>query len=139
MGIMSIIILPAIILIAIGLIFIRKYRNDSEKPSRSWKFSERSSGIYNDLSLPRHDVSLKNIDRAVSPSSESSTGTSSFGTKRRLYDKVYRTHEPLPNRPDIEFEDKDWDLKESISPDDASDSATNSIKKTESPSKESDV
>ncbi|KAK3909063.1 Protein mesh [Frankliniella fusca] len=30
------------------------------------------------------------------------------------YDGVYHTHEPLPGKPDIEFEDKAWDLDESL-------------------------
>lgn len=51
------------------------------------------------------------------PSPPSETGTlgsrGSRGSKsRRTYDKVYRTHEPLPNQPMIEFENKIWDLDE---------------------------
>lgn len=36
------------------------------------------------------------------------------GTKkpRRKYDGVYRTNEPLPGKPLIEFEDKVWDLED---------------------------
>lgn len=29
---------------------------------------------------------------------------------RRSYDAVYRTHEPLPGKPDVQFEPKVWDL-----------------------------
>lgn len=32
--------------------------------------------------------------------------------KRRAYDKTYRTNEPLPNAPDVEFPEKPWDLSE---------------------------
>jgi hypothetical protein len=51
------------------------------------------------------------------PSPPSETGTlgsrGSRGSKtRRSYDKVYRTHEPLPNKPLIDFENKMWDLDE---------------------------
>lgn len=51
------------------------------------------------------------------PSPPSETGTlgsrGSRGSKtRRSYDKVYRTNEPLPNKPLIEFENKVWDLDE---------------------------
>lgn len=35
--------------------------------------------------------------------------------KRRQYDGVYRTNEPLPGKPLIEFEDKVWDLEEEYS------------------------
>lgn len=31
---------------------------------------------------------------------------------RRKYDRVYRTNEPLPGKPLIEFEDKVWDLED---------------------------
>lgn len=30
--------------------------------------------------------------------------------KRRSYDKSYRTHEPLKGRPEVEFEEKPWDV-----------------------------
>lgn len=32
--------------------------------------------------------------------------------KRRAYDKTYRTNEPLPGAPDVEFPEKLWDLSE---------------------------
>ncbi|CAH0719205.1 unnamed protein product, partial [Brenthis ino] len=32
--------------------------------------------------------------------------------KRRAYDKTYRTNEPLPNAPEVEFPEKPWDLSE---------------------------
>jgi hypothetical protein len=37
---------------------------------------------------------------------------SSLPKKRRGYDKTYRTNEPLPNAPDVEFPEKLWDLSE---------------------------
>ncbi|CAK1589208.1 unnamed protein product [Parnassius mnemosyne] len=37
---------------------------------------------------------------------------SSSSKKRRAYDKTYRTNEPLPNAPDVEFPEKPWDLSE---------------------------
>ncbi|XP_063384616.1 protein mesh isoform X3 [Cydia fagiglandana] len=48
-------------------------------------------------------------------SSKSDSGKSdksSLPKKRRGYDKTYRTHEPLPNAPDVEFPEKLWDLSE---------------------------
>lgn len=32
--------------------------------------------------------------------------------KRRGYDKTYRTHEPLPNAPEVDFPEKLWELSE---------------------------
>lgn len=37
---------------------------------------------------------------------------SSLPKKRRGYDKSYRTNEPLPNQPDVDFPEKLWDLSE---------------------------
>lgn len=37
---------------------------------------------------------------------------SSVPKKRRGYDKTYRTNEPLPNAPDVEFPEKLWELSE---------------------------
>ncbi|XP_013171596.1 PREDICTED: uncharacterized protein K03H1.5 isoform X2 [Papilio xuthus] len=37
---------------------------------------------------------------------------SNLPKKRRAYDKTYRTNEPLPNAPDVEFPEKLWDLSE---------------------------
>jgi len=43
-----------------------------------------------------------------------SSDTSSLGgtKKRRMYDRSYRTHEPLPGKPPVEFGDKLWDVGE---------------------------
>ncbi|KAG6459737.1 hypothetical protein O3G_MSEX011577 [Manduca sexta] len=38
--------------------------------------------------------------------------SSSLPKKRRNYNKSYRTNEPLPNAPDVEFPEKPWDLSE---------------------------
>jgi hypothetical protein len=29
-----------------------------------------------------------------------------------MYDRSYRTHEPLPGKPPVEFDDKKWDVGE---------------------------
>lgn len=103
---------------------------------KSWRYSERDSGIDNESTLRP----LKYDDRAITPISDTSTIETNSGTrKRRTYDRVYRTHEPLPNRPDIDFEDKEWDLKDPTFSPTGSDSGTDSIRKAGSPSKESDV
>lgn len=136
MGIISAVLIPVMACIAGGFLYIR--RNQRQGGSmKSWRYtgSGRESGIDNDSTLSK----LKSFDdRAITPISDDSAVETGTGTrKRRSYDKVYRTHEPLPNRPDVDFEDKEWDLKEPVSPA-ASDSGTDSIRKT-SPAKESDV
>lgn len=47
-----------------------------------------------------------------SDSNKSDSNKSDKSKKRRAYDKTYRTNEPLPNAPDVEFADKPWDLSE---------------------------
>ncbi|CAH0663709.1 unnamed protein product [Chilo suppressalis] len=44
--------------------------------------------------------------------SDSGKSDKSSLPKKRRYDKTYRTHEPLPNAPDVEFPEKLWDLSE---------------------------
>lgn len=47
-------------------------------------------------------------------SSKSDSGKSDKSSlkKRRAYDKTYRTNEPIPNAPEVEFPEKLWDLSE---------------------------
>lgn len=49
--------------------------------------------------------------------SDRSSSSSNDSKKRRSYDRTYRTHEPLEGLPEVEFEEKPWDL-ESLSPND---------------------
>lgn len=52
----------------------------------------------------------------MSPVSDRSSSGSSTSKKRRSYDKTYRTHEPLKGLPEVEFEEKQWDLDDTPSP-----------------------
>ena len=144
MGIIGLVLLPAIAIVAIVFVCIRKKQGQGSSV-KSWRFSgrfsDRSSGVYNDAGLLRQTTQLKSYDRTISPVSDTST-TAGSGTmrKRRTYDKVYRTHEPLPDRPYIDFEEKDWDLKdEPTSPAGSDITSSDSLRKAGSPSKESDV
>jgi len=136
MGIIAVVIIPVMACIVGGFLYIRK--NQTQGGSmRSWGYTGRVSTVDNESTLSKP---LKTYDdRTITPISDTSTiETNSSPRKRRNYDRVYRTHEPLPNRPDIDFEDKEWDLKEPVSPT-GSDSGADSIRKTHSPTKESDV
>lgn len=130
-------LIPATICIVLAFVYMRKNRSNGDS-TKSWRYSERSSGIDNDSMLMKQTIPLKMDDRAVSPVSDSSLSSLGGTKKRRSYDKVYRTNEPLPDRPNIDFEDKDWDLKEPVSPTE-SDSTVDSIQKTGSLTRESDV
>lgn len=46
----------------------------------------------------------------MSPVSDRSSSGSNSSKKRRSYDKTYRTNEPLKGLPEVEFEEKQWDL-----------------------------
>ncbi|XP_033329084.2 sushi domain containing 2 mesh isoform X1 [Megalopta genalis] len=135
-GIICAVLIPITGCIA-GAFFMFRKSQSNETTDKSWRNSEPSSAV-DDATLLRQSVPLKPYDRAISPVSDTSTATTA-SKKRHSYEKVYRTHEPLPDKPDIDFEDKDWDLKEPQSPTDSEKSTVESIRKTGSSTKESDV
>ena len=49
---------------------------------------------------------------AQSASALSAPSTKNIKETKRSYDGVYRTNEPLPGKPLIEFEEKVWDLED---------------------------
>lgn len=70
-----------------------------------------SSGAAN--KKPMDDNGDDGDDDGVSSDESSSVVASSIPSSanpRRSYDAVYRTHEPLPGKPDVVFEPKVWDL-----------------------------
>lgn len=114
-GIVLAVIIPIILILAYAGYLILKKRN---KDDDSWQ--------YDSPSTPRR---LKeDIDsRAISPTTPtsddeytykspilsdrgSSETDSSTSKKRRSYDKSYRTNEPLKGLPEVEFEEKPWDV-----------------------------
>ena len=136
MAIISAFMFPLLGCVAGVFVCIRKNQSQGSS-TKSWRFSDRGS-IINDQTLSRQTTPLKYYDRTLSPVSDSSSSASGTARKRRTYDGVYYTHEPLPNRPVIDFEEKDWDLREPSSFD-GSESTIESSKKTGTPNKESDV
>lgn len=95
----------------------RKIKNDKE--ATSW--------LYGSVGRANSRLKLNELDSnpAASPTSEdeytyrSPTMSERSGNngqnpplfkKRRSYDKVYKTHEPLDGLPETEFEEKSWDL-----------------------------
>lgn len=50
-------------------------------------------------------------DESPNPAISNSSTLSSTAKKKKInYDGVYHTNEPLQNRPDVVWEDKDWDV-----------------------------
>ncbi|XP_054014766.1 protein mesh isoform X1 [Hylaeus anthracinus] len=136
MGIICAVLIPIVAIIGGAFLYIRKQQSNGSSV-KSWRYSLRESNADNESTL-RQTTPLKPYVRAISPTSDTST-TPSTSKKRHSYDKVYRTNEPLPNMPDVDFEDKDWDLKEPNSPTESEKSMIESVRKAGSPSKESDV
>lgn len=63
--------------------------------------------------IPQEDVGdSSGIGYPDSNKSDSNKSDKSNPKKRRAYDKTYRTNEPLPNAPEVEFPEKPWDLSE---------------------------
>lgn len=57
------------------------------------------------------DAQNRDNDDADEEDDDSGSGSVPSSTNpRRSYDAVYRTHEPLPGKPDVVFEPKVWDL-----------------------------
>lgn len=136
MGIISAVLLPVVCCIACGFLYMRK-KQSTGSSTKSWGFIDRGSAIDNESTLSKQTMPLKPYDRTISPISDDSTIENNSSRKRRSYDGVYHTNEPLPNRPNIDFEEKEWDLKVPNSPTESD--STDSMRKTASPSKESDV
>lgn len=94
-----------------GYCFYKKRKDEKT----AWEFniprSRSSSRIrLNDPALYSQEGSpLESPNRVMSPVSD----TSSLGSNNRVkrsYDKSYKTNEPLPDKPDVEWEEKEWDL-----------------------------
>nr|H9JIQ1.1 RecName: Full=Protein mesh; Flags: Precursor [Bombyx mori] len=87
----------------------------SEKKSPETPTEETPARIVGRSVLaPPADGDSSGIGYPDSGKSDSGKSDKSSGLpkKRRAYDKTYRTNEPLPNAPDVEFPEKLWDLSE---------------------------
>lgn len=74
------------------------YRKKALQEDPDWK-----------MSLPRSRSGSRSNLRHAGINGHSETDSSTL-KKSRSYDKVYRTNEPLENKPDVEFPAKKWDL-----------------------------
>ncbi|XP_041968877.1 protein mesh isoform X3 [Aricia agestis] len=62
--------------------------------------------------LPTEPLDGESSGIGYTDSNKSDSSKSDKAKKKRAYDKTYRTNEPLPNAPDVEFPEKPWDLSE---------------------------
>lgn len=73
------------------------------------------SGVARAAPLPPTALDGDSSGLGYAESNRSDSGRSDksgSSKKRRAYDKTYRTNEPLPGAPDVEFPEKLWDLSE---------------------------
>lgn len=89
---------PILLCIVCG---IYRFRRKSKQADPNWKLTN---------SLPRSRSGSRTTLRHLN--SDGSEVDSDTLKKSRSYDKVYRTHEPLEGKPNIEFLEKKWDLDE---------------------------
>lgn len=72
----------------------------------------QSSIISRSAPPPPQDGDSSGLGYTDSNKSDSGKSDKSNPKKLRKYDKTYRTNEPIPNAPDVEFPEKLWDLSE---------------------------
>lgn len=93
-GIVLAVIAPLLMCIVCG---VYCYRKKQLKEDPNWK-----------MPLPSRSGSRASIRHLNSDGSDMDGGDTL--KKSRSYDKVYRTHEPLEGKPNIDFPEKKWDL-----------------------------
>jgi len=97
-GIIFLVICPLMLCIVCG---VYRYRQKQLKEDPQWQMPM----------LPRSRASSARNLRTLNYDDDSDTDASTL-KKSRSYDKVYRTNEPLPGKPQIDFPAKKWDLDE---------------------------
>lgn len=106
-GIILAVIVPIITILAyIAYRLLKRMKGDDS----SWTYKAAPTRLHTEDS--RTVSPTDSIYKSPILSYTSSTDTNSL-KKRRSYDKVYRTNEPLQGKPDVEFEEKPWDLDSS--------------------------
>ncbi|XP_031341767.1 protein mesh isoform X1 [Photinus pyralis] len=123
-GIVLAILIPLVLcLVYAGFRLFNSYNKNKDSllfnpPSRSasrLKLNEAEPMMQNSRTIspttPPSDEFNEYTYRSPVGSDRSST-SSGNSKKRRSYEKSYRTHEPLEGLPEIDFEDKAWDLED---------------------------
>lgn len=102
-GIIAGTMLPLIV--CIGLVYLCYFHDNSEKRSSvSWKYFQNRS---------TYRKSPQSSLLSSQPKSDDSENSPPRSNKhRRQYDKVYRTHEPIPGKPLVDFSDREENLKD---------------------------
>lgn len=107
---------PIILTGACAAYCIIKRRKVKDTSTESWHYkAQMAPGVTMAPLKTSSFGAYRRSDGAGSDHSDrSSSGSSSLGgmKKRRMYDRSYRTHEPLPGKPPVDFGDRLWDLGE---------------------------
>lgn len=111
-GIVLAVLIPIILIIGfVAFTLFKRFSSDKN----SWQYNAAPSGPTARSKLSARPISPSMSDDAFSlrsPAPSDRSSLSSTSKKRRSYDKVYRTHEPLEGLPETEFEEKAWDPNE---------------------------
>ena len=116
LGILSIVLLPALLILCTIFSYIRNNREGSsgamdhlDSGKSSWRFSERSSASSRQTTPLKYGISSPLSESSSSPTGQQQAGAVGGVTdtvdahKKRKYDGVYRTNEPLPGKTATEF------------------------------------
>lgn len=106
--------MPIVLIGACVAYHIIKRRTVKDTSTESWQYKAELDHSMAPLKAMPASVggfsAYRNSDGAASDRSSSGSSTLGGMKKRRMYDRSYRTHEPLPGKPPVDFDDKLWDL-----------------------------
>ncbi|KAJ8947709.1 hypothetical protein NQ318_001548 [Aromia moschata] len=107
-GIILAVLIPLILLIVyIAFRVYKRFVNTEDDSDWQYDDTSKEKAALSMARSPSLEYSDEEFSKSPEPSDKSDSG--SILKKRRSYDKSYRTHEPLKDRPDVEFEEKPWD------------------------------
>lgn len=109
-------LVPIILIGACAAYCILKSRKVKDTSTESWQYKPEMAlpESMEPLKTSSFNAQRRNNGATSDHSDRRSSDSSSLGgtKKRRMYDRSYRTHEPLPGKPPVDFGDKVLDLGE---------------------------
>ena len=107
-------VVPIILIGACAAYYIIRRNKVKDTSAESWHYKAEVASSMAPLKTSSFSAYRRSEGAASDRSDQSSSGSSSLGgqKKRRMYDRSYRTHEPLPGKPSVDFDAKLWDLGE---------------------------
>jgi hypothetical protein len=100
------VLVPIILIGACAAYCILKKRNVKDTSAESWQYKSQMAPPDSMQPLKTSSFNSKRHSNGAASDRNSTDSGSLGGTKkRRMYDRSYRTHEPLPGKPPVEFDD----------------------------------